>query len=66
MRRSIAHAPAIQVPTLLGFIFSHNEPSMRLVQKYGFTQWGYLPRVATLDGVDRDLVIVGRRVDAAS
>jgi len=66
MRRSIAHAPAIGVSTLLGFIFSHNEPSMRLVRKHGFTQWGYLPRVATLDGVDRDVVIVGRRVDAAS
>jgi L-amino acid N-acyltransferase YncA len=66
MRRSIAHAPAIGVSTLLGFIFSHNERSMRLVQKHGFAQWGYLPRVAILDGVDRDVVIVGRRVDAAS
>ena len=32
---------------------------MRLVQKHGFTQWGYLPRVATLDGVDRDVVVGG-------
>lgn len=64
MRRAIAHAPAIAVSTLLGFIFSHNEASLRLVQKHGFSRWGYLPRVATLDGVERDVVIVGRRVDA--
>jgi len=64
MRRSIAHAPAIGVSTLLGFIFSHNEPSLRLVQKHGFSRWGYLPRVAVLDGVERDVVIMGRRVDA--
>jgi phosphinothricin acetyltransferase len=64
IRRSIAHAPAIGVHTLLGFIFGHNEPSLRLVEKYGFTRWGFLPRVATLDGVERDLLIMGRRVDA--
>jgi phosphinothricin acetyltransferase len=28
----------------------------------GFSRWGHLPRVAVLDGVERDLVIVGRRV----
>jgi len=27
-----------------------------------FARWGELPRVAALDGVERDLVIVGRRV----
>ena len=64
LRRSIAHAPAIGVSTLLGFIFSHNEPSLRLVRKHGFAQWGYLPRVAVLDGVERDVVIMGRRVAA--
>lgn len=65
MRRSIAHAPAIGVSTLLGFIFSHNKPSLRLVQKHGFAQWGYLPRVAVLDGIERDLVIMGRRIAPA-
>jgi L-amino acid N-acyltransferase YncA len=64
IRLSIAHAPAIGVSTLLGFIFGHNEPSLRLVEKHGFTRWGLLPRVATLDGLERDLVIMGCRVDA--
>ena len=62
LRRSIEHAPAIGVSTLLGFIFAHNTPSLRLVEKHGFARWGYLPRVAILDGVERDLAIVGRRV----
>jgi len=65
MRRAIAHAPAIRVSTLLGFIFGHNEPSLRLVQKHGFARWGCLPRVAILDGIERDLVIMGLRVDAS-
>jgi L-amino acid N-acyltransferase YncA len=65
LRRSIQHAPAIGVSTLLGFIFAHNTPSLRLVEKHGFTRWGYLPRVAVLDGVERDLAILGRRVGDA-
>jgi phosphinothricin acetyltransferase len=30
----------------------------------GLAQWAHLPRVAVLDGVERDLIIVGRRVGA--
>ena len=62
LAQAIAHAPSIKLDTLLGFIFGHNEPSLRLFEKFGFAKWGELPRVASLDGVERDLVIVGRRV----
>ena len=62
LRRCIEHAPQIGVITLLGFIFGHNELSLRLFEKMGFQRWGHLPRVAVLDGVERDLIIVGRRV----
>jgi L-amino acid N-acyltransferase YncA len=60
--RCIEHAPRIGVTTLLGFIFGHNELSLGLFEKLGFQPWGRLPRVAVLDGVERDLIIVGRRV----
>jgi len=59
--RAIEHSPQIGVATLLGFIFGHNEPSLRLFEKFGFVRWGHLPKVATLDGSERDVVIVGRR-----
>ena len=60
--RCIEHAPQLGVTTLLGFIFGHNELSLRLFEKMGFQHWGRLPRVAVLNGVERDLIIVGRRV----
>jgi L-amino acid N-acyltransferase YncA len=66
LHRAIEHAPTIGVRTLLGFIFAHNEPSLRLVEKHGFAKWGLLPGVAELDGLERDLVIVGRRVASAA
>lgn len=62
VQSAITHAPRIKVDTLLGFIFGHNEPSLALFERLGFTRWGFLPKVASLDGVERDLVIVGRRV----
>lgn len=62
LQQCIAHAPQIGITTLLGFIFGHNEPSLKLFEKFGFERWGHLPRVAVLDGVERDLIIVGRRV----
>jgi len=30
--------------------------------RLGFAGWGRLPRVAELDGVERDLLILGRRL----
>ena len=62
LAQALAHAPSIKLDTLLGFIFAHNEPSLRLFEEFGFSRWGELPKVALLDGVERDLVIVGRRV----
>ena len=63
LEQAIAHAPQVGVTTLLGFIFGHNTPSLALFERHGFARWGDLPRVAVLDGVERDLVIVGRRLD---
>jgi L-amino acid N-acyltransferase YncA len=64
LERAIAHAPSLGITTLLGFIFGHNTPSLRLFEAHGFARWGTLPGVAELDGVSRDLVIVGRTVCA--
>lgn len=60
--KAIQESPRLQLHTLVGFVFAHNEPSLALLKKYKFEQWGYLPRVAVLDHVERDLVILGRRV----
>jgi L-amino acid N-acyltransferase YncA len=52
-------ASELGISTLLAFIFSHNEPSLRLFEGAGFVKWGDFPRVAELDGVRRDLRILG-------
>lgn len=62
LTQALVNAPALGIDTLLGFIFGHNDASLALFTRFGFARWGVLPRVAILDGVERDLVIVGRRV----
>lgn len=59
---AITRGPELGFTALVGLIFAHNEPSLRLFTKSGFEKWGHLPRVARLDGVERDLVIVGRHL----
>jgi L-amino acid N-acyltransferase YncA len=62
LQEAIDFAPKIAVHTLLGFIFGHNLPSLALFKKFGFATWANLPGVAKLDGIERDLIILGRRV----
>ncbi len=60
--KAIEYAPRLGLKTLLGFIFGHNDASLRLFEGFGFQRWALLPGVAELDGTARDLVIVGRRL----
>ena len=62
LEEAIAHAPSLGITALVGLIFAHNEPSLRLFDQFGFERWGLLPRIARLDDVERDLAIMGRRV----
>jgi L-amino acid N-acyltransferase YncA len=60
LEHAIAQAPALGISTLLAFTFAHNVPSVALFKGAGFAAWGDLPGVARLDGVRRDLLILGR------
>jgi len=62
LAHALASAPALGIRTVLAFVFAHNAPSIALFEAAGFTTWGRLPRVAELDGIERDLTILGRRI----
>ncbi|MGV2829734.1 N-acetyltransferase family protein [Myxosarcina sp. GI1(2024)] len=65
LERAIAESLQLEIKTLLGFIFAHNYPSLKLFAAYGFVTWGHLPQVAELDGIERDLIILGRRINGS-
>lgn len=62
LQKAIVTAPHLGLKTLLGYIFGHNQPSIRLFKRHGFEQWGLLPGVAELAGTERDLLIFGLRL----
>ena len=59
---AIARASSLKINAMVGLIFAHNEPSLKLFERLGFEKWGLLPRVARLDDIERDLTIMGRPV----
>jgi L-amino acid N-acyltransferase YncA len=62
LKEAIVQGSDFGLKTLLAFIFAHNVPSLRLFECCGFREWGNLLRVAELDRVERDLIIMGRRI----
>ena len=60
LEQAIARAPSLGITALVGLIFGHNKPSLKLFQSLGFERWGFFPGVAQLDGVERDLVVMGQ------
>jgi len=62
LEEAIARAPLLGISAMVGLIFAHNEPSLKLFERLGFERWGLLPRIARLDDVQRDLIIVGQHI----
>jgi L-amino acid N-acyltransferase YncA len=64
LSHAVERSAGLGLETLVAFIFAHNTPSLVLFSRHGFARWGLLPRVAELDGVKRDLIILGRPISA--
>lgn len=62
LSRAIEAAPSLGIEVLTATIFASNASSLRLFEKHGFERWGFMPRVARLERIERDLVMVGRRL----
>lgn len=63
LEETIRRAPGLGIKTLTAGAFAHNEPSLKLFEHFGFEQWARFPRVAELDGIERDLVVLGLRLE---
>lgn len=62
LAKAIERSPSLGIETLTATIFASNGASIRLFEKMGFQRWGLMPRVARLEGTEKDLVLVGRRI----
>src|SRR6202049_3783211 len=51
LEKATRHSPRLEINALVGCIFGHNEPSLRLFERLGFECWGVLPRIARVDDI---------------
>jgi L-amino acid N-acyltransferase YncA len=63
LAESLGMTHELRIKTVVGFVFSHNEPSIRLLKSFGFEDWGKLPNVAEMDSKEYSLSILGKRVN---
>jgi len=62
LEKAIADSPRLGLTVLIGCIFAHNQASLRLFERFRFERWGLLPRIANVDEIERNVVIMGRQV----
>ena len=62
VKEAVRRGPEFGIKTLIAGIFAHNAASISLFESFGFERWAHLPRVAELDGVERDLAYLGLRL----
>jgi len=63
LSEAMEEAKRLGIKTLLALIFADNPASYKLFKKLGFKEWGNLNRIATIEGVDKDLLILGQRIE---
>jgi phosphinothricin acetyltransferase len=62
LEKAFEICPELNIKTLLGFIFDHNEPSLKLFYNMGFEKWAHLPKIADMQDEERGLIILGKRI----
>ena len=63
VEEAIRRGPELGLKTLTAGAFAHNDASVGLFERMGFRKWARFPSVAELDGVERDLIVLGLRLD---
>ncbi|MDD3343702.1 MAG: GNAT family N-acetyltransferase [Sulfurospirillaceae bacterium] len=62
LSEAVEKALDYDIKTLLALSFADNLPSLKLFKKLGFKEWGNLVGVANIEGVDKDLLILGLHI----
>ncbi len=50
----------INFDSLFAILLANNQHSIYLLKKFGFSLWGYMPKVLDMDGTKSDAIIYGR------
>lgn len=62
IRHALRACPSLEIKNIIAVIIDRNEASKKLLEKIGFQQWGYLPRVLDFNGQEFGEYYYGLRV----
>ena len=62
LEHAIGQASSLNLKTYFAIVLDKNSASGGLLEKFGFTRWGYLPNVADFDGEECGQLYYGLRV----
>ncbi len=62
IEHALAACHALQIRHVFAIVLEGNQASLKLLEKMGFEQWGYLPGVANFNGREIGHLYYGRRV----
>lgn len=66
LTHAIHISPSLHIKTLFAIILDTNKYSIRLMEKFGFNKWGYMPQVAEFDSVEVGHCYYGLRIERKS
>lgn len=53
-------APNLNIKNIVAIIFANNTASLMLFKKFGFKQWGFLPKMCDMQSFIADIFILGK------
>jgi phosphinothricin acetyltransferase len=59
---AVKRAGEFNLKFLIAILISHNHPSIGVLKKFGFEEWGRMPGIVEFDGLTYDHLYYGRRV----
>lgn len=62
IRNALQACPSLGIKNLVAVVIDRNKGSRRLLEKMGFEQWGFLPRVLDFDGDECGEYYFGKRI----
>ena len=62
MAHAIELAPDYSFSVIIAILLSHNYPSIALLKKFGFEEWGRMPGIAIIDDTVSDHLYYGLKV----
>ena len=62
LKHAIDICPSLKIKTLIAIVIETNIASVKLLENNKFEKWGYLPKVAEIDGVEVGHLYYGLRI----